>query len=97
MSGPQVAGVVALLAESWPRITQEEAEDWLLNNATMNAMYDSGTDDAYDRNSLQGAANKYLRWINQRPIDGNTLPKRNFKTRPASGKVYPRPNIRRRG
>jgi len=97
MSGPQVAGVVALLAESWPRITQEEAEDWLLNNATMNAMYDSGTDDAYDRNSLQGAKNKYLRWINQRPIDGNTLPKRNFKTRPASGKVYPRPNIRRRG
>ena len=97
MSGPQVAGVVALLAESWPRITQEEAEDWLLNNATMNAMYDSGTDDAYDRNSLQGAANKYLRWINQRPIDGNTLPKQNFKTRPASGKVYPRPNIRRRG
>jgi hypothetical protein len=63
----------------------------------MNAMYDSGTDDAYDRNSLQGADNKYLRWINQRPIDGNTLPKRNFKTRPATGKVYPRPNIRRRG
>jgi len=97
MSGPQVAGVVALLAESWPNLTQEEAEDWLLNNATMNVMYDSGTDDAYDRNSLQGAANKYLRWYNQRPIDGNTLPKQNFKTRPASGKVYPRPNIRRRG
>ncbi len=97
MSGPQVAGVVALLAESWPNLTQAEAEDWLLDNATMNAMYDSGADDAYDATSLQGAANKYLRWYNQRPIDGNTLPKQNFKTRPASGKVYPRPNIRRRG
>jgi hypothetical protein len=97
MSGPQVAGVVAILAEAWPNITQSEAQQWITDNSTMNAMYDSGTDDAYDRNSLQGADNKYLRWINQRPIDGNTLPKRNFKTRPATGKVYPRPNIRRRG
>ena len=97
MSGPQVAGVVAILAEAWPNMTQAEAHQWITDNSTMNAMFDSGADDAYDRTSLQGADNKYLRWINQRPINGNTLPKRNFKTRPVSGKVYPRPNIRRRG
>jgi hypothetical protein len=97
MSGPQVAGVLALLAESWPSITQAEAQQWLIDNASIDQMFDTGTDDSTDVNSLQGAPNRYLRWINQRAINGSTFPQRNFKPRPSSGATYPRPRIRRRG
>tara|TARA_B110000977_G_scaffold69625_1_gene94577 strand:- start:3199 stop:4845 length:1647 start_codon:yes stop_codon:yes gene_type:complete len=97
MSGPQVAGVLAILAEAWPNITQTEAHAWLINKASTDEMQDTGTDDPMDTNSLQGAANRYLRWINQRPITGGTFPVKNFKERPTSGITYPRSRIRRRG
>ena len=97
MSGPQVAGVLALLAESWPTMTQAEAQQWLIDNASVDQMLDTGTDDSMDLNSLQGAQNRYLRWINQRAINGSTFPQKNFRPRPSSGRTYPRPRIRRRG
>ena len=97
MAGPQVAGVVALIAESWPNITQTEAQAWLINIASTDQMQDTATDDPMDTNSLQGAANRYLRWINQRAVSGTAFPQRNFKTRPTSGITYPRTRIRRRG
>jgi len=97
MSGPQVAGVLALLAESWPNITQAEAQAWLINKASVDQMQDTATDDPMDTNSLQGAPNLYLRWINQRVETGVTFPQKNFKPRPASGITYPRARIRRRG
>jgi len=97
MSGPQVTGVVALLAEAWPNITQAQAHAWIVDNANTGEMADTGTDDATDRNSLQGAPNRMLRWINQRPLSGATLPKKNFANRPTSGKTYPRTRVRARG
>ena len=97
MSGPQVAGVVAILAESWPNVTQAEAQDWLINKASVDQMLDTGADDPMDRDSLQGAPNLYLRWINQRVESGIAFPQKNFKPRPVSGITYPRARIRRRG
>jgi len=97
MASPQVAGVLALLAESNPGLTQSEANEWLIANATNNVMYDTQADDAMDRESLQGAANRILRWINQRPETGMSFPKVNAKARPTSGRTYPRPRIRARG
>jgi hypothetical protein len=97
MSSPQVCGVLALLAESNPGLTQSEAVEWLIANGTNNVMYDTQTDDAMDRESLQGAANRILRWINQRPETGMSFPKQNAKARPASGRTYPRPRMRVRG
>lgn len=97
MSGPQVAGVLAILAESWPNMTQAEAQQWLIDNANSDQMADTEADDPMDVNSLQGAPNKYLRWINQRAISGASFPQKNFRNRPTSGKTYPRPRIRRRG
>ena len=97
MSGPQVAGVLALLVESWPNITQAEAQAWLINKASVDQMQDTATDDPMDTNSLQGAPNLYLRWINQRVETGVAFPQKNFKPRPASGITYPRARIRRRG
>ena len=97
MASPQVCGILAVLAESWPNMTQAEAHQWIIDNSNSNQMADTGTDDAMDRGSLQGAENKFARWINQRSIVGVTFPQKNFKTRPTSGRVYPRPRIRKRG
>lgn len=97
MASPQVAGVVALLAESNPGLTQADANAWIEANATNSEMYDTGTDSSTDFESLQGAPNKILMWKNQRPESGASFPKVNAKVRPTSGSVYPRPRIRRRG
>lgn len=97
MASPQVCGILTCLAESWPNMTQAEAHQWVIDNANLNQMGDSGTDNAMDVLSLQGAANRYVRWINQRSITGEAFPQNNFRPRQASGRTYPRPRIRRRG
>lgn len=93
MSGPQVAGVLAILAESWQNINQAEAEKWITNNANVDKMQDTGTDDAMDTNSLQGALNKYLRWRNQRPNEGQNYPLRTLGLRADTGVLYPRRKV----
>jgi len=60
-------------------------------------MYDTGTDDCTDFESLQGAANKILYWKNQRPETGLSFPKINAKVRPSSGRTWPRPRMRVKG
>ena len=97
MAGPQVAGVLAILAEFWPNMTQAEAQQWIIDNAELDGIYDTGTDDPMDRDSLQGAPNRILRWINQRVESGLTIPNKTFRPRPTSGVTYPRTRIRRRG
>ena len=97
MASPQVAGVLALFAESNPNLTMSEAHDFITNTATPNIMYDTGTDDCTDFESLQGAANKILYWENQRPETGLSFPKINAKVRPSSGRTWPRPRMRVRG
>jgi len=93
MSGPQVAGVLACLAESWPNMKQADAQTWLVNNASVDQMQDTEADDPMDTNSLQDGPNKYLRWKAQRPVDGNSYPLRTLSYRPTSGMVYPRRKI----
>ena len=97
MASPQVCGVLAVLAESWPNMSQTQAQQWLTDNAEDDAMFDSEADDPMDRTSLQGAPNRILRWFNQRVESGNSFPKKNFAGRPTSGAVYPRQRIRKRG
>ena len=92
MSGPQVAGVLAILAESWPNMTQAEAQAWVLENANDGKMQDTGADDPMDTNSLQGADNKYLRWRNLRQPEGQSFPSLKFARR-TTGLVYPRQRI----
>lgn len=97
MSSPQVCGILACLAESWPNMSQTQAQQWIIDNSNLNQMADTGTDDAMDRGSLQGAPNRFARWINQRSETGSSFPQKNFRPRQTSGRVYPRPRIRRRG
>jgi hypothetical protein len=96
-ASPQVAGVIALLLESNQGLTQTEAKEWLISNASTNKMFDSGASDMSDFTSLQGAPNLLLYWENQRPESGTTVPKLNSKARPTSGRAWPRPRIRAKG
>ena len=78
-------------------MNQADAHQWIIDTSGKDLMFDTEADDATDVQSLQGAPNRILRWINQRPETGNSFPQRNFKPRPVSGATYPRPRIRRRG
>lgn len=93
MSGPQVAGVLAILAESWPNMKQTQAQQWLIDNASLDKMKDTETDNPMDLESLQGAPNRYLRWRNQRPATGTAFPRGNFGERYSTGVLWPRPKI----
>jgi hypothetical protein len=104
MATPQVTGIIACLAEHWPNIRQQEAFQWLIDFCNKNQMGNTGQDSAMATLSLQGAPNRFVRWFNQRPIDGGTFPQRNFRPRTVDedpvyyGKrLWPRPRIRRRG
>lgn len=97
MASPEVCGVLACVLETYPRMTQEDIRNYMLKYATTNQLFDSGTLDATDLLSLQGAPNRYLKYHYERPTSGNTFPKLNVKDRPASGAVYPRSRIRRKG
>ena len=48
-----------------------------------------------DGQDLQGAPNLFLYYQKERQSSGNTFPKINYKPRPATGAVYPRPRIKR--
>lgn len=104
MATPQVCGIIACLAEHWPNITQAEAFQWLIDFSNKNQMAEFGGDSAMATLSLQGAPNRFVRWFNQRPVDGGTFPQRNFRPRTVDNdpvyygkRLWPRPRIRRRG
>lgn len=61
MSAPQVAGVLALFLQLSPGASPVEAQKWITNNATTNALYDTElTEDYTDSTSLGGGPNKFL-------------------------------------
>lgn len=97
MAAPQVTGVLALVAEMYPDMTQTEMQQWIYDNAPTGQMFDSGADDATDNTSLQGGTDRVLYWKNIRSETGASFPRRTHKLRPTSGATYPRPRIRRKG
>ena len=108
MASPQVCGVLACLAEYWPNMTQKQAKEWLINNASLNKMTSytgiereqKATNFTYFcDHDLVHSPNRILRWYNQRPVDKQVFPNNIFPAspKPASGRTYPRPRIRRRG
>lgn len=96
MASPQVAGMLACLAEIYPRMTQQDAINWLSNYSGKNQLNDSGVPFS-DQASLKGAANRYLKWFQERPDNGVIGPKTNYKARPSNGSVFPRTRILRYG
>lgn len=94
MASPQVTGVLATALEIYPTMNQSRARTYLQGYARLNQMTDTAGSYS-DYTSLQGATNRYLRYVNERSSTGNTWPKQNFFVRPTTGAVYPRTRIRR--
>ena len=94
MASPQVCGVLACALEIYPTMDQSQAKSYILAYAKSNQLTatSGGTLDGQD---LQGAANLFLYYYKERAINGNTFPKINYKPRPSTGAVFPRPRIRR--
>jgi hypothetical protein len=90
----QVTGVLAIVLETYPRMTQAEARTYLINYAKVGKMY-ATNNGLTDTQSLQGGNNRFLFYYKERPADGNVWPKINYKVRPSSGAVFPRNKIRR--
>ena len=96
MSGPQVAGYLACVAEHQPRLTQAEALAHLI--ATAKAQVGTTGGNAGDYTSLGDSSNnRYLFYKPVRPVTGVVSPAIKFKDRPTTGVVYPRPRIRKYG
>ena len=96
MASPQVAGVLACLAETWPRLTQDQALTYLANRSKLNQIT-AGTGGPADYTDLQGSANRFLYFYKERPDTGQVGPKINQGLRPTSGQTWPRPKIYRYG
>jgi hypothetical protein len=94
MASPQVCGVLACALEIYPNMDQSQAKAYILAYAKAGQLT-ATSGGAVDGQDLQGAANLVLYYYKERAVNGNTFPKINYKPRPATGAVYPRPRIRR--
>lgn len=94
MASPQVCGVLACALEVYPDMNQERAKAYITSIAKAGQLTatSGGPTDGQD---LQGAANLFLYYKKERETSGNVFPKINYKSRPATGSVYPRPRIKR--
>ena len=96
MASPQVAGLIACLAEIWPRISQSDAVTYIHTYAKYNQI--TATDNGpADSISLQGSENRYLAYKESRLGISVPIPRANFGSRPATGQLWPRSNILRYG
>ena len=94
MASPQVCGVLACALEIYPDMNQERAKAYITAIAKSGQLTatSGGPTDGQD---LQGAPNLYLFYKKERETSGNVFPKINYKPRPTTGSVYPRPRIKR--
>jgi hypothetical protein len=96
MASPQACGVLACVLEVYPRMTPEQAMQYIKEYSKKNQIFD--TQGGYtDTSSLQGAPNNYLFYYKERNDSGTTWPKTNYGIRSSSKIRYPRNNIRRTG
>ena len=96
VAAPQVAGVLACLAETWPNMTQAQALEYITLHAKQNQIT-ATTGGPADFTDLQGSYNRYLCYVKERPESGQVYPKVNQGNRKATGMLYPRPKIYRYG
>ena len=96
MASPQVAGVLACLAETWPRLSQPYALTYIQTRSKTNQIT-AGTGGPTDFTDLQGSANRFLYFYKERPAEGQVGPKVNQGLRPSTGLAWPRPKIYRYG
>lgn len=94
MASPQVTGVLACALETYPRMRQAEAVEYIKYYAKSNQITDSAGGYT-DNTSLQGSENKYLFLYKERKDSGRVFPKVDYKIRTTAVQKYPRVRIRR--
>jgi hypothetical protein len=103
MAAPQITGYVACIASQYPNMTPAEmkafiktqASDTPLGNTNMWGGTPWGNPTGYPFDWLtdvRGGTNKVFYLQDIKPDEGVAKPLIKYKTRPASGAVYPRPN-----
>ena len=97
MASPQVAGILACLAEQWPRLSQADAQEYITTVAKDDQIYDTETNLLTDYLSLQGGPNKFLYYRKERVLTGQVTPAGTLGNRTSTGMVYPRSKIYRYG
>jgi len=90
MSGPQVAGIIACLAEQEPRLSQTDALNYLIE-VSKTQVGDTGGITTTNFESLGDSNNRFSFYRKERPETGVLSPKINYKRRSSSVR-YPRPN-----
>lgn len=96
MASPQVAGVLACVAEIWPRLRQSDAHTYIQKYAQVNQVVTTSGGPS-DPTDIQGSPNLYLYLFKERYEFGQVSPKQNQGFRPAGGMLYPRTKIFRYG
>ena len=96
MASPQVAGVLATIAEQWPTIRNDTAREYIINTAKVGQITTSsgGIANQYD---LIFGENRYLTYNDLRRSNGLATPKSNVGPRKTTGQLWPRTNILRYG
>lgn len=90
VSCAQVTGLLATALEKYPWMKQADAKTYI------NVYAKSTVTDGPDGFSLLGGSNKFLFLHKERPESGISYPSNAEWVRPASGTVYPRPQIKRK-
>ena len=96
MASPQVCGVLACILEIYPNMKQSEALQYVTTYAKTGQIT-ATAGGVTDYTDLQGSANRYLFYVKERALTGEVYPKNNYKSRPATGAVFPRTRILRYG
>ena len=97
MASPQVVGCLACYMEQNPNLTQAEALEYLITHSKKDQIGSTGADYGDYQWFGDNGNNRYLFYKQERVAVGNSFPKQTFRSRPASGSVYPRTKIRRKG
>ena len=97
MAGPQVTGCLACLLEQQPTLTQAEALAYLIASSKKSQIGSTGGN-AGDYTSLGTESNnRYLFYKLERLLSGDVSSRNTYKLRGASGAVYPRVRVRKKG
>ncbi len=96
MASPQVAGVLACFLETYPRMTPDQALDFIVTKSKKGIMTDTNGG-ITDNTALNGAENRYLFYLPERPTDGTMYPNEKYGLRTTQGQVFPRSRIYRYG
>lgn len=103
-AAPQVTGILACALETYPAMTQAQARAYIRGIATQDQLTGGGTftttypSTSYvNYNTLYGADNLYLGYLNERTGAGIQFPRNSFMARNTTGRTYPRTRVRKYG